>query len=319
MPIRIIPAKPKTQEKQKKPSYSWFLGAFGLGLLIFLCLPTHFSVRVQAIAAPAQQAYVGPQISGTVVEIFASTGDWVSKGAPLLRLHNPSVEANLAVAQANLSLAKLHSAYFAESSQAQEEEQAPLANLELKNAWAELQSAELAYNELLLKSPLFGEILPIPGEQGLNLHLDDLKGLFVAEGSRLIRIANTHEIKLLIPLNEQDASLLCEGAPLQGQWISTGDSFESVISQVPQCKAKASEYLIGFQSQFGGPAPQQDLSFTAGQDPSDYLFPLFIAEAAVPGDNSLIRDQMRAIVDIQGQRTRMIFRLWKEVKNLLKF
>ena len=317
MAVNVIPAKNTPPTHQAMRHIGWFWGAFILGIGIFLLLPTHYVVHTQAIAIPAEEATLSAEAYGTIEDIYVATGDWVAAGTPLLRINSPTTEAALAMAEADISLSRLRAAYFAESSKPGEEAQTPLANLELKSAWANLQSARLKHNQLTLKAPITGKILPITSNQGLPPRLSGLKGLFVGEGTPLLRVANTHNLKLLIALPEDDAPLLEIGALVKAKWVATGESFETHLTELPQRKTPPAEYVLAFYTTFGGPAPQQDLQAIDPENQADHLYPIFIAQASVPSINDHILDQMRAIVTIEGRRTLTACRLWRFLRILL--
>jgi multidrug efflux pump subunit AcrA (membrane-fusion protein) len=283
----------------------------------FLCWPTHYKIKTQALAVPSEQVILASPIYGTIEKLYEKSGNWIEAHQPILKLHSPIIEAELRGAESDFSLKRLQFANYVQSSDLKQETQAPLASLNLKNAWANLQSLQLTHEKLTLTSPIAGQILPLQNAQNIFLRLDDMQGLFASESMPLVRIANTKRLKLIIPLMEEDTPLLSPNATVHATWMATAEDFTTHITHLPQRKISPQEYSIGFYVPFGGPAPQQDLNQIAPEDQIEHLHPIFVAEADIPGENTVFMDQMRVFVVIEGKRTCMINRIWHHMRIML--
>lgn len=291
-----------------------FFSSLIIFIVGFLIWPTHYKIKTQALAIPSEQVMLAAPYNGTIRSLYQKTGDWIEAGTPILKIFSPDLEAELRGAESDFSLKRLIFANYVQSSDLDQENQAPIASLNLKNAWAQLQSLRLSYEKLTLISPIEGQILPMQNNQGIFFRMESMQGLFVSQGMPLIRIANTKKLKLAIPLTESETTLLNPTAPIQATWIATAEDFSTTITHIPQRKITPQEYQMGFYVPFGGPAPQQDLQQIAPEDQTDHLYPIFIAEAEIPGENQHFMDQMRVFVVIEGKATWMICRIWHHLR-----
>ena len=295
--------------KQSPLSSTKWRWCLAIVLIVFFCWPTHIIVKTQAIAKAATFTDIAAETPGTIAEVFVKTGQWVKKGEPLVRLHNSQLEADLKEAEASEKLARFYSAKYAESSNAQEEALTPQANLNLKAAWAHLNEMRIAYDRLTLRANADGQVL--------TPHLYGMIGAFVKPGMGVIQIADTHNLVLLIPLTEDEAAILKRGSPVEATWVATAQTFESTISEIPQRKATLKEYQQAFYAQYGGPAPYQQFTSNDEGVIASQLYPIFLAEAPVPGENTFYQENMRATVVIVGERTLMGLRLLRSFRLLI--
>ena len=80
--------------------------AFGAALLLLLFVPFwRETVTGRFVLEPAQKSVLRAHVPGIVVEVLAQEGIPVSAGAPLLRLRNPQLDSQLALAESNFEAA----------------------------------------------------------------------------------------------------------------------------------------------------------------------------------------------------------------------
>jgi len=275
---------------------------------VFLSWPVHYQVKTQGVAVPVDQVELAAPADAQIAAIYVNPGEWVDADQPILQLYSPSLEALLLEAKAQEALARLEAARYMDSSLAQEEALAAQANLQLKAAWAYWNEIKALQDQLTIKAPFKGQIL--------TPHLQDLLGLFVAEGTPLVSMGDMGSVQLLIPLTQAQTGLLLPHASVYGRWVAHAQSFHTTLKDLPQRQALPTEYAYAFYATYGGPAPFQQLRNDSPFSPDD-LYPIFLAQTNLLPDSGAIQYHMRAKVVIEGRKTIRLLRLWRSLLELL--
>ncbi len=148
------------------------------------------------IVAPLRKASVVAPEPSIVAELFVNEGDWVDKGASLMRLKNPQLDARKSVLQERRNvliddLARWQRLAGANAAGPGEVEAARLRLLEVEKEWAELNARRQLLN---LTAPVSGRVT----------HLTTLDGATVTPGVPLMMIddINSPGLRLRIPIAE---------------------------------------------------------------------------------------------------------------------
>ncbi len=280
------------------------VGFLALAVALSFFIPTRYYVSQQAVVMANAGEWVASEAGGTIREVHVRTGQWVEPGQLLVTLENPEVRAELVIQAAELTQARLlFGAVAGEAAWAAGEERARLAQ--------GLEVAETAYaraaahvGQLEVRSKVAGYVLTpdlgrMPGNYATSLH-------------PLLRIADTRELRLVVPLTEDQAQLVEEGNHVDGRWQGTGRAFETRLDAISSQPAKKNEFHHGMLSYFGGPAPVQVLQ------QQDANFPVFLASAPLGRIANVPVEGLRVRVSISGRETtvaqrfgRWFLSLWK--------
>lgn len=279
---------------------------FGLLVLVcaLLCLPSHFIIYTQGIVVAQKSQKVVALIPARVENIAVRTGQTVHKGDLLVQLRNPMVEANAQSAYADFELAKLNYTRNAEFGTWSEKNKIPEIALALESAASKLQLAERYAKELTLYATQDGTVI--------GTKLDTLSGTYVRTGEPLFEVANLSQLKILLPLSEEDALHAAPHNRVRIRLDADGTVLTSTLILVPEKRMAFNEVQLGYFRNFGGPAPLPNSVYQKNIAPQDdtSFFPLYIAEALIPKSSTHLIPGMRADVVIEGKRTLLGFKLW---------
>lgn len=310
--IRILkfsrkPRPSQISESWKRRHKSLIISVSFALLIAGLVSPYNYTIKEQAIAAPQKLLTLNNQDPGTITHIYVRPGQRVSPGEKLIQLKNPELEAQAAIAKIEFEQAKLHLLQLKASPSWQSSEQAISAQEALKSARTILELSANRIDNLTIKSPIEGNIL--------TPNLDRLTGVFIPEATPLIKISNTQNLKLLIPISEQSIRHLSVGDKITGTWTATGNPIRATITKIPVRKANfPHDYFEAIYTRFGGPAPKQQ--FRSIEEAEESNYPIYIAEASINEDTEYYHQDMRALIKIYGERTLFIFRLKEALAQL---
>jgi putative peptide zinc metalloprotease protein len=186
---------------------------------------------------PANRAVIRTTVPGTVTGVYAGEGQWITAGAPLVRLRNLALESRVAHTQANYSVAVHRSAlaamlYNADFGPAQED------RTQLAQQTSMLAS-ELS--QLQIDSPISGLVL--------TPRLSDWLGAYVPAGTELVEIADISSLRARIYMSEHDISKFGVGSEARllvngifQKWDSQVSHIEPLASDIPPGLTEASQY-----------------------------------------------------------------------------
>ena len=286
----------------------------GLSLLvIFLViafLPSRYNINRQGIVLYSQSEIIATRTGGLVQDVFVKTGDWVEEGEVVIRLKNPSLESDLAIAQVDFELAKL-------SYGALQNESSWETTRHMAGAAAALEVAETHYRRVLeeaedleLKAPIAGYVLTTDVHQFI--------GKYIVPRQALMRVGTRDSLRLILPLTETEVQLIEPGSEVHGRWKADAHKFETVIDVFPSQKASNADYLDAMFTEFGGPAPREKVEQQNQQNslfPNDPQFALFLAEAPLMNHakNYKVFEGMRVQATILGKKTTLGKKIWRNV------
>ncbi len=286
----------------------------GLSLLvIFLViafLPSRYNINRQGIVLYSQSEIIATRTGGLVQDVFVKTGDWVEEGEVVIRLKNPSLESDLAIAQVDFELAKLSYGDLQNESSWE-------TTRHMAGAAAALEVAETHYRRVLeeaedleLKAPIAGYVLTTDVHQFI--------GKYIVPRQALMRVGTRDSLRLILPLTETEVQLIEPGSEVHGRWKADAHKFETVIDVFPSQKASNADYLDAMFTEFGGPAPREKVEQQNQQNslfPNDPQFALFLAEAPLMNHakNYKVFEGMRVQATILGKKTTLGKKIWRNV------
>lgn len=284
---------------------SLLVAGLAIAIVASFYIPSRYKVTQQAVAMAAVGEWVTPEVAGTVAKVHVRTGQWVEPGEVVVTLSSPEAFAELEIAQADLAAARLE-----------------MGSLERRADWVaaegraqgaqNLEIAETAYRRaververLTLKATVGGYVLTAEPERRI--------GTLATPQTPLLRIADTREMRLVVPLTEDQAQLVEAGGRVTGRWISSGRAIETRLESVANQPASLPEVHFGMLSYFGGPAPSQILQANSG-----FHFPLFMASAPLHGGGHQSVEGLRLRVTIEGRATTIAERVGRWFYSLFK-
>ncbi|MEM7559096.1 MAG: HlyD family efflux transporter periplasmic adaptor subunit, partial [Planctomycetota bacterium] len=147
-----------------------------LAIAALFLFPWPFRMKASGSLQPVERKLVFSNASGKVVEVLKDHGDVVRKGDTLLRLENPKLQQSLAQVQGEIAQ------YQKQVKQAQKNRNNPLLNEEqkqnaviegvkasisLQTAMNKLKLIELELADLVVASPIDGQILDFKTKENL--------------------------------------------------------------------------------------------------------------------------------------------------------
>ena len=164
------------------------------------------SIAATGVVEPLRTVGVNSQLAGTISQVAVQEGDQVSAGAVLARIQVPEIEAQLASAEAGLTLAsstaERSDALFRQQIITAVEHERDQAALVAARATRDQLQTRLGY--ATVRAPVSGVILEKRVESG------DL----ASTQSRLFTIADVSQLVVRVPVSELDVTALREGLPV---------------------------------------------------------------------------------------------------------
>lgn len=160
-------------------------------------------IEVSGTAEAVKEAYISPELSGQIREIYVKEGDYVKQGQSLMKLNSEITESNMADLQASLDLATV-----VYEKQARLWEKGIGSEIQYLNAKNTKESLEQKMKTLqaqmdmaLLKSPVNGYVDKIYRK----------RGELAVPGQQLMMIVNLDEIYINADISESYLSQVNEG------------------------------------------------------------------------------------------------------------
>jgi len=276
-----------------------------LAVVASFYIPTRYKVTQQGVVMATVGEWVASETAGTVKTVRVKTGQWVEPGQVLVTLSSPEVEAELAIAAAELAEARL---LFG----AHQRMSIWAAGEDLARKAQGLEIAETVYRRAAEKAARL-ELRATVAGYVLTPEVEHIVGSYVSSQRPLLRVADTRQLRLVIPLMEDQAQLVEAGGRVEGRWVANGQPLESALESVATQPAAIHDLHFAMLSFFGGPAPSQVL-----QPQANLHFPLFLASAPLPRSDHLSVEGLRARVTIVGRPTTVAERFKRWFYSLFK-
>jgi multidrug resistance efflux pump len=271
-------------------------------LLGLLLVPTHYTVKGQGLILFEEGNQVGSRTGGFVDRVVVESGQVVERGQLLLELSNPEVENRLQNAGLDVAAARLRLGQLQSNPSQAGSRQLVEASRALEAAQIGLQRARDDMDALVIHSPTSGRVV--------GQVLQRMPGIFLPANMSFLRVVDDHKLRVVIPLTEKEVELVQVGGKVTGRWQADGRPLHTVITNLPTRRARREDYLPGMFAMHGGPAPAE-VSGGFNDDPN---FPLFLAEATMDRPTDLlVVEGMRVRVSIEGARTTLVHKWWREI------
>jgi len=271
---------------------AWFTRRHSLavaaGLLVFLILPLwHESATGRFVLEPIQRSVIRTVVPGTVTDVYASEGQSVTSGAPLMRLRNLPLQSKVGESRAayeaastSANTALLHYANLGMALQERDSSDQQRIQLESQASYLELSS------------PFAGVVL--------TPHLKDRLGAFLPEGTEVAEVADLRQMRARMYVSEHDMFKFWLGSPAKlhvdgsiRKWQSKVTSIASVSSQ-------------------GDPRVAERIQYSGLNPPMFY-----VADLVVPNLESFLKPGMVGTARIYGARRSLAGLAWEGVAEFL--
>lgn len=148
------------------------------------------------------QVNLQAEVMGRIEKLQVEEGDWVEKGALLLRLDRRSYEAQLVQArsrytQTKLSHARVESLYARNLVSAEQHE---ASNAAFEMARAQFNEAEDRYEKTSIRAPISGTVVKVNVEEGETVILGTMNN----PGTVIMVIADMSSMQAIIEVDETD-------------------------------------------------------------------------------------------------------------------
>lgn len=261
--------------------------------------PVHHKVETQGILLPAVSEIITTPLPGFLNDIFVKTGDVVTKGQILGRLNNLEIQTQLAIAKADLDAAYVQMIQLESKPENYQEAE---GHINYENAYLAYNEAKRKYDDLTLVASIDGIVL--------TKDIERVKGSFFAQEAPVLDIGSEKNFKLLLPITEEQVSLLMIRGDIDVRMVATGELLKTQLKEVSSQKAIQEEYVHAMLEDYGGPI-KTGIAYRGGGGQTGAFFAQ--ADVQVPLLDS--QAYMRVYATIIGQRTNIAGKLWRKFLN----
>lgn len=274
-----------------------------LSLLVVLIVPWSTRIEVPAVLEAADLARLYPPRAAKVISINVKRNDFVAEESPIVHLHVPEIDNEIAAAQIKLDLVRLR---FARAmADRMDREESLVLRQELVSLQTKLDGLLKEKQELVIRSPLAGTVLEIDP----NLH----HGRWVGKTDRLALIATgkQHVVRGYV----SESNLFRLKANAEGRFIPddlTRSAIPVRLIYVARAGTSAID-ILELASTNGGKIPVEP-------DIKQRLVPVtaqYLVELEPLGMNHPPNQLVRGIVDLTGAPESFLTRAWRQVSKIL--
>jgi len=186
---------------------------------------------------PYQEVTLSAETPGRVAKLLVDEGTMVHKGQVLALVNSDQINVQLRNAEAAHATAKADVARFesAYTTGGVTKQQLDQVKLMLKNAEANLKSAQITAGDASIKAPIAGIINKKHVEQGS----------FVAPGAPLFDLVNVSQLKLRVNVDESHVANLKEGDVIEVKAsVFPNDTFEGKVTFIAPKADMALNYPV---------------------------------------------------------------------------
>ncbi|HCR37172.1 MAG TPA: hypothetical protein DIU37_03375 [Opitutae bacterium] len=280
----------------------WVTGVvITVGGLFFI--PVHFKVETQGILVFAEGESVSSPTPGFLTELYVRTGDYVQEGQVLGRMHNENAWLAFREAVLDLELARLVELYHSSEHVAAAQYRLPELMVRVEEALAAYESASAIVKGLELKASVNGRVLTPDVQHQLGHYFDSKE--------TVLQLGTPGRFKLMIPITEEQITMIEVGNSISGRFVGNGDSFDAILDGITAERTEQEEQFYAVMDVFGGPV---HVNVVEGQGPN--YTPIFFAEALLDNTFEYGQDGMRAHLTIAGRQTTVALKLWRKFINM---
>lgn len=254
--------------------------AFALIAIALFTIPFfHKTAEALFVLEPVQRAVVRAQAPGFVEKVYVSENETVNAGGAIATLRNAQIEGESARSGAELSVAQAGHAraqvsYVSLGAAESEVRRAQLVNTTIKNYEAQLSPS----------SPITGTVV--------TPRVRDLEGRYVAAGTLLAEIEDSHVLRARLYLPEYEIRDVTVGTPVSLRLRSSWRSIEGRIDSVAIAPSELPPGLVEKNNYVGLKPP-----------------PFYVAEVRLTNPGSL-RSGMSGEGKIVIRRQSLLGKMW---------
>lgn len=280
----------------------WIAGVAVCGGVLFF-IPVHFEVETQGIVVPEYGESVSSLTPGVLSELFVKTGTYVEAGEIVGRLHNEAVLARFEEAKLDLALLRLNETAYLSEHRHETEMYLPSLLLQEEEAFSVYEQRLHEVRGLLLVATMPGRVI--------TQNVQDQLGRYFDTKETVMRIAVPDKFKMLIPVTEEQVSMLEIGNPVRGRFIGDGKLIYSEIDVVTAQRVEQKNGQAALLEIFGGPvSPQMSV------DSEITYTPVFMAEAPLEAPQGCLHEGMRVHLTVKGRQTNVAQKLYRKFLNM---
>ncbi len=218
------------------------LGLVALVAVLVLVLPIPLHTRSEGVIWLPEQSHVRAGARGFVAEVLAEPHGIVRAGEPLIRTRDPSIEARVAVLEAERRELRLRVLALSQADRVQTE----IAQEQLGEAEAALARARERAGEVLVRSPAEGIFVTVGGA--------DLVGRYVEQGEVVAYVIDLSTAIARVVVPQEDVALLRDRT--EAAWVRLEHDLGTVLParitrQVPAATYRLPTRALGTAG--GGP------------------------------------------------------------------
>ena len=193
--LSFLLTSPRLGEKRAKAVATTAAVALAAAILLLL-VPLPSRTRAEGVVQPPEGAEIRAQAEGFVLRVLAQPGSWVEPAAPLILTRDPSLEARVAVLEAQLR--ELQARHHAE--RGRDRVRARITAEEIATAQVALAYGRERIGEVVVRSPARGVFVIVQP--------NDLVGRFVAQGELIGYVLGRSIDTVRVVVPQADAALV---------------------------------------------------------------------------------------------------------------
>ena len=236
----------------------------------------------------ANRAVIRSTVPGVVTDVYATEGQWIAAGDPVVRLRNRILDSKLARAQADYSVVE-HRKVLANLRNAPD---FGAVNAERNQLGQQAQQLTLEAAQLEVRSPIAGLVL--------TPRLSDQLGAYLPAGAEVGEVADLRTLHARVYVSEHDLSRFHVGSDVR--LLATG-SVQKVRASVAAVEPASSEIPPGII----------DLSRYKGLRPPNF----YVVDVNLPNPTGALKPGMVGTARVYGRRRSLAGFGWREIKDFL--
>jgi len=271
---------------------AWFsrprsMALAGIAVVLTLLPLWHETGDGRFVLEAANRAVVRNLVPGTVTQVYADEGQFLTAGAPLVHLQNMALESKLARSQADFGVANARAA------------KALLHNSDLGAAVQDRERLARQTEEITSEVAKFDLRSPISGVV-LTPRVGDRLGTYLVEGTELVEVADLNTLRVRIYVSEHDMYKLRPNSYARLQIDGMFGLREARVMAVAPESAQIPPGLI-------------DLTKYKGLRPPNF----YVADLLLANPRGDLRSGMIGTARFYGKRSSLARLAWKNVTDFV--
>ena len=257
---------PGRMSKVKKPRVIATVAVLATALAVILFLPLPYSVKCVFEIQPRGAEQVYAAVPGQIEATFVKSGEFVEKGAELVKLRNPDLQLELLSLEGRVNEAEaaLHSLRIQSISVPSAVNQIETAEEVLKAARKQYEDKRLEAERLTIVAPIAGTVIPpperndkqaaaqgrLPTWSGSPFNPKNI-GATLTPTDLICQIGNPQDLEAVMIVEQAYIDLVQEGHPVRVLLEShTGKAYDSEVVEIASSAVKV--VPAGLSTQAGG-------------------------------------------------------------------